>query len=79
MSACIFLVCLPQIVLCMFTDNFCYNLQCWQIVNMQQKLTDLKKDAVSSSTAAGSEEKPTHTLRTLEYKLDRVRNEIKMH
>lgn len=63
----------------MITDNFCYNLQCRQIVNMQQKLTDLKKDAVSSSTAAGSEEKPTQTLRTLEYKLDRVRNEIKMH
>lgn len=66
-------------MLCIFTNKFCYNLQFWQIMSMQQKLTDLKKDAVSSSTAGVSEEKPTHTLRTLEYKLDRVRNEIKMH
>lgn len=46
---------------------------CQQIMNMQQKMTDLKRDAASSITSVGSEEKPAHTFRTLEYKLDRVR------
>ncbi|XP_075881494.1 coiled-coil domain-containing protein 114 isoform X3 [Nelusetta ayraudi] len=42
-----------------------------EIMNMQQKMTDLKRDAASSITSVGSEEKPAHTFRTLEYKLDR--------